>query len=280
MNGKLRTILFIVIIALLLGIFGYCAYSLIVYYAASHESKEVYSGLADMLGPTRATIAIPGEESDGVTPTLPVESPYITVIHPDTGEEVQMYPEYEELFLLNPDLIGWITIEGTVIDYPVVQTAEDNPDYYLKKNYYGEKDMHGCIYAREQCDVFKPSDNITLYGHRMNDGTMFDALKNYKTVKFWKDHRYIRFDTLTDRGLYEIVAVFRTTAVANEGFAYHMFVDAETPEDFDTFIQECKSKDIFDTGVTAEYGDKLITLSTCEYHEAHGRLVVVAKRIA
>lgn len=195
--------------------------------------------------------------------------------------EMTILPEYAELYQQNNDLIGWICIEDTKINYPVMQSVS-NLDFYLKHGFDKGYTNYGCPYVGENCDVTKPSDNLIIYGHHMKDGSMFSNLEKFKNKDFWKEHKTIRFDSLYEKQVYEVIAVFKTvvyTDSANE-FRYYRFSDAETPEQFDEFIFKCKEKALYDTGVSAEYGDKLITLSTCEYSNANGRLVLVAKKVA
>ena len=128
--------------------------------------------------------------------------------------------------------------------------------------------------------MFAPSDNVTMYGHRMGDNSMFGELGYYTDKAFWQAHPYIRFDTLQERHLYQIICVFAISAYEAESFPYHSFVDAADEAAFNAFIAKCMALRYYDTGITAEFGDKLITLSTCEYTRNNGRLVVVAKRIS
>ena len=140
---------------------------------------------------------------------------------------------------------------------------------------------YGCPYMSESCDVNKPSDNLIVYGHHMKNGTMFSDLERFKKKEFWEEHKTFRFDTLYVKQTYEVIAVFKTavyTGSENE-FKYYQFVDAAVQEQFDGYIQRAKEKAFYDTGVSAEYGDKLITLSTCEYSGQNSRLVVVAKKV-
>ena len=97
----------------------------------------------------------------------------------------------------------------------------------------------------------------------------------------WEEHKTITFDTLTDRHQYEVIAVFKTVVYTNssDSFKYYEFTDAENAAEFDAYVAKCKELSLYDTGVSAEYGDKLISLSTCEYSRNNGRLVVVAKRV-
>ena len=188
--------------------------------------------------------------------------------------------KYGALFEQNNDFVGWISIDETSIHYPVMQTP-DNPDYYLKHGFDKEYSEYGCPYVQEDCDVQKPSDNLVIYGHHMKNGSMFAHLDKFKSESFWSKHKTIAFNTLTERQEDEIVAVFRTVVYTDspDAFKYYRFVDAGNANEFDSFIAKCKELSFYDTGVTAAYGDKLITLSTCEYSRNNSRLVVVAKRI-
>lgn len=250
------------------------------YYISGYLQQSRYNELSQLMGEEttpRPTLPDPTDGS-APSPTVPAYD-YVTVTDPETGEDVQLLPEFKELYLLNNDIVGWIFIPDTQIDYPVMQTP-DSPDYYLKRNFDKASSARGCIYVREQCDVFAPSDNVTIYGHRMKSGAMFGQLDKYFQYDFYDSHRYIYFDTLKELHTYEILAVFLTTASQGEGFAYHMFVDAQSEEEFTDYVNTCKRLSFYDTGVEAAYGDSLITLSTCEYSQPNGRLVVVAKRIS
>ena len=196
------------------------------------------------------------------------------------SEEKTFIPEYQELYLQNNDMVGWIKVEDTKINYPVMQ-SKDNPNFYLKHGFDKEYSDYGCPYVQEDCEVQKPSDNLVIYGHHMSNGSMFAHLEKFKSKDFWNEHRTITFNTLTDKQEYEIVAAFRTVVYTDspEAFKFYRFIDAESANEFDDFIAKSKEMSFYDTGVTAEYGDKLITLSTCEYSRNNSRLVVVAKRI-
>ena len=192
---------------------------------------------------------------------------------PTQAGEVTPPDEYRALSE-DPDMVGWIRIDGTDIDYPVVQRV-DEPNYYLKHDFAGRYTDFGCPFAQENCDVQAPSDNVILYGHNMKDGSMFSDLVRYQSRSFWETHRTIHFDTLTRRDEYEVLAVCR---IAADAFAFHRFVDAADAMDFADYVAACKERALYDTGVNAQYGDKLLTLSTCEYSQENGRLLVVAKR--
>lgn len=192
------------------------------------------------------------------------------------GPEITAFEKYAEVFEQNNDLIGWISIPGTGIDYPVMQT-KDNPDFYLKHAFDKSYSNYGVPYAAENCDA-DISDNMVIYGHHMNNGSMFSDLCKYEDEDFYREHKTIYFDTLGGYGEYTVIAAFKTIAYSEKGFPYYHFVYAENQAVFDKYVAKCKELSLYDTGVTAEYGDKLLTLSTCEYSQDNGRMVVVAKK--
>ncbi|MBQ6840018.1 MAG: class B sortase [Oscillospiraceae bacterium] len=272
------------LIAIFAVIFLVSGYLLLDYFLDSGKQKAAFNDLASLM--EQATI--PGEMPekpqqntpvDTDAPTAPTEPLLVSVQDPETGEMVEVLPEFAELYVMNNDIVGWISIDDTNVNYPVMQTP-DSTDYYLYKGFDKEYSRHGCIYVREECDVFAPSDNLTIYGHRMGDGTMFNDLHRYEKKSFWEEHRYITFNTLTEHHTYEIMFVFRIESSFDSPFLYHLFVDAADQDHFDSYIENCRSYALYDTGVDAQYGDKLITLSTCEYTRVNGRFVVVAKRIS
>lgn len=182
-------------------------------------------------------------------------------------------------FANNPDMVGWIKIDGTNINYPVMQTPNE-PDYYLNRDFYKNHSVYGCPYVQANCDVRTPSDNVIIYAHHMNDGSMFANLELFRSKDFWKAHKQVSFDTLDRKATYDILAVFAVPVDETDknSFKYYEFVNSYDPQHFSNFVSKCKELSFYDTGVTAKYGDKLLTLSTCEYTHDNGRLVVVAKR--
>lgn len=271
----MKKVLYTITIVLLLAVFCFSGYQVVNYFLEGRSQAEQFDELAALKESAKTETTEPV-----VKETEPVESTEETEPVASTEEgEPGMLPEYADLYEMNKDLIGWIKIEGTRVDYPVMHTPHAR-DYYLKRNFYGEDSGRGCIYAREECDLLTPSDNVTIYGHNMIDGSMFAALHDYIDKETWDKNSFIQFDTLYEHHEYEIFAVFKTTASLGEGFTYHQFVDAESEEEFNRFIATCKDLAFYDTGITPKYGDKIICLSTCEYTLVNGRLVVAAYRIS
>ena len=227
---------------------------------------------------TRPPVPTDPTGESGTQPTEDVTEPSATEpSEPDDGSP-KILPQYQLMYDLNPDTVGWIELPGTRIDYPVVQTPDD-PNFYLRRNFYKEYATCGTIYARAMCDVNKPSDNITLYGHNMSNGSMFADLHKFEEKSWWMDNRYIYFDTLYEYHTYEVFAVFVGTADLTIGFAYHLFDDAESEAEYNMFVENCKRLSLYDTGITPQPGDKLLTLSTCDKSQDEGRFVVVARRV-
>lgn len=202
-------------------------------------------------------------------------------IHYDDKELAvpEVLEEYKTLYSLNKKLIGWVKIDDTYIDYPVLQTS--NNEYYLKHNFDQEEDRNGSIFLDKDCCIFPRSMNLIVYGHHMRSGRMFGQLTKYSSEDFYKEHKLIQFDTIYEKGIYEVMYVFRSKIYEENEivFKYYQFIDAASEAEFDSNMREMAEMSLYDTGVTAGYGDELLTLSTCDYYTDYGRFVVVAKRV-
>ncbi len=225
-----------------------------------------------------------GEKKDVVT-----ESQGRTVFV-QTAEKTE---KMEEVYTMNDDSAGWLKIDGTVIDYPVMQTPSDE-QFYLNRDFNGKYSVYGCIIAdtdsqigtgtraEDYTDGSAPSTNIILHGHNMKNGTMFGGLDKYRDQSYEKSHSIIKFSSLYEDREYQICAVFLSQVYKkgqNDVFKYYQFFNAENEDQFNDFYDNIKKMSMYDTGVTASYGDEFITLSVCAYHVENGRLVVVGKRI-
>lgn len=248
---------------LLLGISGYFLAELILQEQKDDVLQEQLKELYEDSEKGEAE-KIPGERNgDGDSDDVSASSP----VHPG------LLALQEE----NPDCIGWIQIEGTVIDYPVMYHPSE-VNYYLHRDFYGEYSANGCLFLSELCNP-KTSDNLIIYGHHMNSGKMFAALDQYKDSAFYLEHPLISYNTLQGSETYQIFAVFCTPVYTGNDFPYYMFTEAEDAADYQKYISAVKERALYDTGILAVSGDKLLTLSTCEYSQKNGRVVVVAKKI-
>jgi len=201
----------------------------------------------------------------------------ITIIN-ENKEMPPILAKYETLYNKNKKLIGWLKIADTNIDYPVMQTS--NNEYYLDHNFDQEYDKNGSLFLDKDCNAAFPNTNMIIYGHHMKSGKMFGNLNYYAKESYYKEHPRIQFDTIYEEGIYDIMYVFRSR-IYNESevvFKYYQFFDVNSADEFYSAMDEMSRMSLYDTGVTAEYGDKLITLSTCDNSEEDGRFVVVAKK--
>ncbi|MBB6733190.1 class B sortase [Cohnella zeiphila] len=189
-----------------------------------------------------------------------------------------MLPEFQELYRRNPDIAGWLKIDGTRINYPIMQNLQD-AQFYLNHDFDKKKDKDGLPFLDEHSRI-NGSDILLIHGHDMKSGRMFADLLKYKKESFYKEHAAFQFDTLYEKEEYEIVAVILSKVYrkSDDVFKYYQIEKATTPAEFESYVQNIKKLALYDTGVTARYGDKLMVLSTCEYSTANGRLAVVARR--
>ena len=180
----------------------------------------------------------------------------------------------------NSDFIGWISIEGTSLDFPVMY-APDNKDYYLKHDFKHQYSDYGVPYLDEKTTIGAnaQSNNLIVYGHNMKTGTIFGCLTEYKKAAYYQEHPIIEFDTLYGDAQYEVFAAFAIDVVQDTSFVYNQYVD--TDEDaYNAYVDEVIRRSDVNSGIRPVYGEQLLTLSTCEYSSANGRYVVVARRVS
>ena len=206
--------------------------------------------------------------------------------------DIKILEKYKSVYDKNNDFIGWLKIEGTTVDYPVMQTKNDE-GYYLRKDFEKNQNLNGSLFVSALSEVgvgktgnnyengIKPSTNIMIYGHSMKSGEMFGNLEHFNNKVYASQHPIIKFDTLYEEREYEIISVFYSQIYYehDQVFKFYQFYDAETEDKFDYWYQNIKNLSIYDTNVEATYGDEFITLVTCAYHTENGRFVVVGKRL-
>ena len=196
-----------------------------------------------------------------------------------TEQKTKRMLQLEELKKQNEDIIGWIEINGTNINYPVMQTTDN--EFYMTHNYKKEYSAIGSLFLDKDYNWELPSTNLLIYGHNNKNETMLQNITNYKNESYYKEHPNIKFTTINEDAEYEIIAAFYSRVYyKNEKnvFRYYYFINANNKEEFDNYVNESKKASIYNTGKTAEYGDQLLTLSTCSYHTENGRFAVVARK--
>lgn len=246
-----------VVAVLCFGYFG-------IYYYFSARTSAEYSELAALKGSSALSESQSAEKF---------------ALHKSSVKLPDVLDEYKTLYQKNKKLIGWIKIDDTLIDYPVMQTSDN--EYYLDHNFNQEQDNNGSLFLDCDCSPYPQSTNLIIYGHHMKSGQMFGGLQKYAKESYGKKHSVIQFDTIYEKGTYEVMYVFRSQ-VYNENdivFKYYQFIEANSKEEFDSYMKEMEAVSLYDMGVTASFGDHILTLSTCDYSQEDGRFVVVAKKI-
>jgi len=214
------------------------------------------------------------------TPTQPTE--------PSTEAPTEPLPTEPEpidwmvdLYEQNPDIVYWMKIDGTKLDYPVMYTP-DEPERYLHKNFEGEYAAGGVPFMEDACSIDPESTNLIVYGHNMVDGSQFRTMMSYKEKSFWEEHPQITLTSMYEERTFDIMAVFYDKVYyqsQTDVFKFYKFIDPQTEEEFDEGINYFKENSLYETGVTAEFGDQLLTLCTCSYHTNRGRFVIVAREV-
>ena len=253
---------YIIILSLLIVILAISSFFIIKEFAENKKETDIYDELQEI---------VLEENTDIDTTNVDTE------IEKSEGESSNKY-NLENIAKINSDVVGWIKIGNTNIDYPVMQ----NGDYYLHRNIYKNYSSHGTPYLAEYCNI-QYSDNLIIYGHHMNDNSMFAQLDNYKKHSFYENHKYIKFYSYyngkTIEKTYEVAIAFKTVVYSDKGFKYYNYTNFSDVQELNDFIEKCRKLEFYNTGIDINYGDKLITLSTCEYSQKNGRIVVVAKQI-
>jgi len=195
------------------------------------------------------------------------------------GQEPDLLAQYQALSRQNPGMAGWIRIDGTSINYPVMHTPNDG-DFYLDHGFDKEAAKSGVPFIDARCAVNPLGTNTIIYGHNMKNGTMFADLEKYSDEAFYAAHPTIHFDTLYAQHEYEIIAVFESQVPRKKDmvFKYYDYVNVDDAEVFNEYIRSIQALSLYDTGTKVSCGDMLITLVTCAYYTENGRFVVVARK--
>ena len=241
------------IMIVLIVIFVLCVISTMYYFYNANKEKQEYKEILD---------------------NIEIDAAEVTV------QKTERMLQLEELQKENDEIIGWLEIEGTNINYPVLQTKDN--DYYLTHNYKKEKSSTGSLFLDKDFDLINGSSNYLIYGHRSKQGIMFEDLMKYAKEDFYKNHTTIKFITASEDSTYEIISIFYSRVYyksEKDVFRYYYFVNAENEQEYNKFVSNAKKSSIYDIEATAEYGDQLLTLSTCEYSQEDGRFAVVARKV-
>ncbi|GGN53373.1 MULTISPECIES: class B sortase [Oceanobacillus] len=250
MNNKMKRILSIGVTLVCAGVFVYAAHGLISTYLDYHKNSKTMDDLQQTF-----------YEGGGFTEWAD-----------NDGDELKVRSGFDILLGENEELVGWITVDGTQIDYPILQA--DNNNDYLRKDFYKNYNILGSIFMDYRNDVTSLGKNTIVYGHRTKDQSMFEGLTKYADKAFYEEHKTFTFDTLYESYVAEVFAVYNTTTDFN--YIQTEFAD---DEDFNALLKESLSHSLYETDVDVNADDHILTLSTCDYEldEFKGRFVVQAK---
>ncbi|MCM1376459.1 MAG: class B sortase [Muribaculum sp.] len=274
---KNKWILFIILIILGVCCLIAAGVILIYRYRADRQSQKTVEALrasAESYGQT------PTEADPTDAPAFPTATPAPSLSPAPTPQPTPQPVEnpYQDAFLANEDMAAWLVIPDTPVDYPVMWTPRDE-NYYLRRGFDGKKNQNGCLILDTDSCIDPLTTNLIIHGHNMKSGAMFGELEHYREESFFQDHREMQLHTREGIRTYEVVAVFLSQVYrkTDQVFKFYQFFQADTEEEFDDFYENIKAMSLYDTGVTASYGDHFLTLSTCAYHVEQGRFVVVAR---
>lgn len=269
MRETLRKIIFGISLLVFLG-----TLAIIIYYFGTRYMEE--SERDDLKGLITENTTEDSTDSTSTTEQTDKGLDYYII------DGVIVQAKFKDIYLKNHDFIGWLEAKNTKIDYPVVYTP-DNIQYYIRKNFDKDYSIAGTLLVGEGTDlsVNNLSENTIIYGHNMNDNSMFGGLFDYEDEDYYKRHRYIEFDSLERNGKYEVIATFKTTVNMTpgyEGFDVYTGVNMDKKQ-FDEYVKTCLEKTPYKTVDSVDYSEKLLTLSTCSYHNSYGRYVVIARLV-
>ena len=194
-------------------------------------------------------------------------------------DEKKILPELKDIYKMNKDLVAWLSIDDTTIDYPVVQRPKDN-EFYLHHDFFRKDNENGQIILDAKCDPYTPSYNLVVSGHHMRNRSMFGCMDDFKQQSYYEDHKFVTFDTLMRRGTYVIFAAFYSADYDEyeDGFRYN--ADLRYKIDVDMWLDEVEENNIYDTDIPVAFGDEFLTLTTCDHSRRDdGRFVLICRRV-
>lgn len=270
-----KKLLIRILIIVAVGILVLSIIKMISLQSETEQVNNMYQTLSDQTqAPTDISISGNAEDADSA------EGPNTTQADSsDDSPALTLLPRYADLVAQNGDMVGWISITDTRIDYPVM-TCEDDAEFYLSHDFYKNADRHGVPFIDSSyCDICS-SDNLIIYGHNMHDGTMFADLNKYTDADFCESHPYITFNTIYAEYTYQIIMVFKIEESDTSKFPYHTITQFnQSSVTVNDYIARAKYYSIWYDEQKISDDDKLLTLSTCEYTLTNGRLVIIAKRL-
>lgn len=264
-------------------------------YRLSKENNNLEEGISDLIisvpeettinnGQTEKDKETTDKDENDVSTTAPLtpeqQWAQIQAEYPNLIFPVGIQLKYAKLYATNQDFVGYLEAPGVNLSLPIVQT--DNDSDYMEKNFYGKSTKYGCPFVTHLNNIVDLDQNTVIFGHHMNNGTVFGALDAYKSIEGFKKAPVISFNTLYKDYSWKVVAAFITNAYEKDDNDYvfrYYFTSLSTQDRFAAFLNELSQRSLYDTGVDVLPTDKLLTLSTCSHEFTDARFVVVARLV-
>ena len=254
-------------------------------YKLHKDNQKLESGISDLIisddeTTTKSSGATKKNEEKSTTMSTEQKWAKIREEYPNTVFPQNIQLKYAKLYATNNDFVGYLEAKGVNLSLPVVQT--NNDDTYLEKNFYGQSTKYGCPFVTYLNNIEPLDLNTVIFGHHMNDKTIFGALDHYKSIDGFKSAPVITFNTLYKNYKWKVIAAFITNAEEKDDNGYvfqYYFTSLSTQERFSAYLNELAQRSLYDTGVDVLPTDKLLTLSTCSHEFEDARFVVVARLV-
>ena len=253
-------------------------------YKLHRDNQKLESGISDLIITDDTTKKSSGEtkKNEEKSTTMSTEQKWAKIReeYPNTVFPQNIQLKYAKLYATNNDFVGYLEAKGVNLSLPVVQT--NNDDTYLEKNFYGQSTKYGCPFVTYLNNIEPLDLNTIIFGHHMNDKTIFGALDHYKSIDGFKSAPVITFNTLYKNYKWKVIAAFITNAEEKDDNGYvfqYYFTSLSTQERFSAYLNELAQRSLYDTGVDVLPTDKLLTLSTCSHEFEDARFVVVARLV-
>ena len=188
--------------------------------------------------------------------------------------------KYAKLYGENQEFVGYLSADGVNLNLPVVQAKDDKK--YLEKNFKLQSTKYGCPFVTHLNNIEPLDRNTVIFGHHMNNGTIFGALDKYKTIDGFKKAPVITFNTLYKDYSWKVIAAIVTNAYTKDDNGYifrYYFTELSTEENFSSYLNALSERSLYDTGIDVLPTDKLLTLSTCSHEFTDARFVVIARLV-
>lgn len=271
-SSKKRSLIFIIPAVILVGLLCYAVINALCIYIPQEKAQKSYRDLKESVRIVEDDAKRQDQSSSDGADTSGAD-------HTGEEEAITEY-DFKSLNRYNPDYVGWLTIDDTVVDYPVMKSSENDPEFYLHRDFYGDFSVSGCLFIGEKCN--SESKSFVIYGHNMNNGSMFGALDEYYDYDYAERHRDIRFYVNGKERIYRVFAAFQTKVYddRDDVFKYYEAVGDLSKAEYDQTVENVRALSEPKLPDAPAYPAQLMFLSTCSYHTDDGRFVVAAYRVS